>query len=233
MRPVATLLGRLDEALAASGLMTRGAVREGAQAIILVGHAGSSIWAHFCRWRAETEEGAGPDPLDRWSRAVIEPVARAFDATPLFPFDVPYRPFQRWAMEAEGLRPSPLGILVHPEYGLWHAYRGALAFDDPCDLPSPAARAHPCDACREKPCLTSCPVGAFSPAGFDPESCGAHLHRPEGASCLGEGCGARLACPVGRDHAYTSEQQRFHMAAFRRSRAAPPPPKPRRSGFEP
>ena len=150
---------------------------------------------------------------------MIEPVAAAFDAGAIFPSDRPYRPFQRWAMEAEGLLPSPLGILIHPDYGLWHAYRGALVLDRPLDLLPPRPRRHPCDGCSEKPCLTSCPVGAFASAGFDAESCGAYLRLPDGASCLGEGCAARLACPVGRGYAYKTGQQRFHMAAFERSRA--------------
>ena len=29
-------------------------------------------------------------------------------------------------MRAEGLKPSPLGVLVHPDFGLWHGYRGAI-----------------------------------------------------------------------------------------------------------
>ncbi len=33
-------------------------------------------------------------------------------------------------MAAEGLKPSPLGLLMHPEYGLWHGYRGAILFGE-------------------------------------------------------------------------------------------------------
>ena len=59
--PAGALLGRLDEALAANGLMTRGVTRDGGQTIVLVGHAGSSIWPPFTRWRA----GAAPARI-RW-----------------------------------------------------------------------------------------------------------------------------------------------------------------------
>ena len=38
-------------------------------------------------------------------------------------------------MRAEAVAPSPLGILIHPDYGLWHAYRGALAFAERLALP--------------------------------------------------------------------------------------------------
>ena len=37
-------------------------------------------------------------------------------------------------MRAEGLKPSPIGILMHPQFGLWHAYRGALLFDVEIEL---------------------------------------------------------------------------------------------------
>src|SRR4030095_137820 len=49
----------------------------------------------------------------------------------------------RWAMRAEAVAPSPLGILIHPDYGLWHAYRGALAFAERLALPPRGARPLP------------------------------------------------------------------------------------------
>lgn len=217
-RPFTKLRGQLDDALGAHGLMTRGALRDGERTIVLVGHAGSTIWPHFSRWWTAADNCVGADPLDRWSRAVLQPIAEFCGAAPVFPFEKPYRPFQRWALEAEGLLASPLGILIHPEYGLWHAYRGALIFHGPLDVPLPPAATHPCDRCTDKPCLTSCPAGAFSNESKDVRACAAFLRLPDGASCLDKGCRARLACPVGRDYAYTTGQQRFHMAAFKRSR---------------
>ena len=78
-------------------------------------------------------------------------------------------------MRAEGLKPSPLGILMHPEYGLWHAYRGALLFDVEISIQVPHEPIHLCDLCIGKPCLKSCPVDAYSDAGFAyqavPEPC--------------------------------------------------------------
>jgi epoxyqueuosine reductase len=62
--------------------------------------------------------------------------------------------------------------------------------------------------------LTACPVQAFSAAGYDVDACARWLRKPEGADCLGGGCLARRACPVGADYAQAPEQARFHMAAF-------------------
>src|SRR5271166_4757675 len=74
----------------------------------------------------------------------------------------PHFPFQQWVRRAEPVHPSPLGLLIHPIYGLWHSYRGALAFPEALDVPALEVAPSPCDSCAEKPCLGACPVGAFS-----------------------------------------------------------------------
>lgn len=171
------------------------------------------MWAAFAG-SPEACDGR-PDPLDRWTRRILEDAAAAFGAVALFPFGgPPYRPFQRWAMRAEPVSPSPLGILIHPDYGLWHAYRGALAFAQPLLLPPKAERPSPCLACADRPCLEACPVGAFTEAGYDVAACVAHLGKPKGAACLALGCRARAACPVGGAYRPSAEQAAFHMRAF-------------------
>src|SRR5690606_15239242 len=107
-----------------------------ARAVLLVGQAGDAPWPHFMDWQRAQPAGLA-NPLDAWSRMVIADVAGRFGARAVSPSDRPFLPFQQWAMRAEGLRPSPLGILVHPEYGLWHAYRGALLFDVEIPIQSP------------------------------------------------------------------------------------------------
>jgi hypothetical protein len=159
--------------------------------------------------------GRAADALDSWTRRMVEPIAARFGARALFPFGgPPWHPFQRWAKRAEGLRASPLGILIHPDFGLWHAYRAALLFDTPIALPERAVPGHPCDSCIDKPCLSTCPVGAITPAGYDSEGCARHVASPTGSDCRSGGCLARRACPVGRDHLYPARAMGFHMAAF-------------------
>jgi len=113
--------------------------------------------------------------------------------------------------------PSPLGMLIHPELGLWHAYRGALAFAERLALAPVEPVASPCDSCPERPCLTACPVGAFTASGYDVAACVAHLDSGRGGACLTGGCQARLACPVGVEHRYAPAAAAFHMAAFHRA----------------
>jgi hypothetical protein len=221
--------GMADEiaaALAANGLILRGGFSFAAgeeapsglsgataRSVLLVGQAGAAPWPHFLRWR-ERQVQATANPLDTWSREVIGAVAKDFGARAVSPSDKPYLPFQQWAMRAEGLKPSPLGILMHPQYGLWHAYRGALLFAEPLGLARPAAAAHLCDACPDKPCRSGCPAAAHAAPQFDHAGCLAHVRAEGGSVCRLDGCADRNACPHGLAFRYPAEVQAFHMAAF-------------------
>lgn len=213
-------------ALSADGLILRGGFnfRAGdappiglsgasAKSVLLVGQAGAAPWPHFLRWR-EKQSQTLANPLDTWSRQVIGAVADAFGARAVSPSDKPYLPFQQWAMRAEGLKPSPLGILMHPQYGLWHAYRGALLLEDEIHLNAPRAAIHLCDACVGKPCMKACPVDAYSADGFAYQSCLSHVRGADGEPCRSGGCRDRNACPYGTAYRYPVEVQAFHMASF-------------------
>ena len=211
----------LEKLLAPHGLMPRGAlsldVSEAralnAKSLVLIGHAGSSIWPHFTNW-LQKQQNAPENPLDTWSGEVITPIAAALGARAVFPFQKPFHPFQQWAMRSEGLKPSPLGILIHPAYGLWHAYRGAIVFDDEILIQDALEQIHPCDLCVAKPCLSACPVNAFSGEGYDVGACRAHLATQAVGECMRGGCQARQACPVGREYVYEPAQMAYHMQAF-------------------
>lgn len=188
-----------------------------ARTVVLAGNAGPAMWAAFKQGGRDRA-----NPLDTWSRGVLEPIAERHGGELVMPSDgPPYAPFQRWAMRAEPVHPSPLGILIHPRWGLWHGYRGALLFAEYLALPRWAARPSPCETCADRPCLSSCPVGAFSDAGYAVNDCSAHLRRPRGEHCMTGGCLARRACPVGQDHHYSDAQASFHMAAFLAPRRGP------------
>lgn len=221
-------MSNLATKLASHGLCVRGVTRtldgEHRSAtgtwVVLVGHVGGALWPHLST-SPEYHDGQ-PHPLDRWSQRVLTALAQelsdqelsdqAFGVEVCLPFDKPYPPFQRWAMRALGLKPSPLGILMDPAYGLWHAWRGALLFKTrPPNLPQHTPAPHPCDTCATKPCLHTCPVQAIVPQGLQPEPCLRHLDDAQ-TPCRRHGCQARLSCPVGRP--YASVQHRFHLEAF-------------------
>lgn len=217
---------RLCTAVAALGLSCRGGFHplpedglpvldgEGrVQTVILLGFNAGEPWAAFSR---SPEFGDGrPDPLDRWSRRTVDSLARTVGAAALYPFTgPPWWPFQRWARRAERLHVSPLGVLMHPDFGLWHAYRGALLFDRRIEVPAHRDWPHPCESCADTPCLKVCPVSAISVGQFAARACRDHVRGHDGGPCLSDGCLARRACPVAQDRQYTPAQAAFHMRAF-------------------
>lgn len=217
----------VEHALAAHGLHVRGgfvaaagdelprvAGTAPARAVLLVGNVGSSLWEAF-RAAPELHDGR-PDPLDRWSRRVGDDTAGRVGALAVYPLGgPPHYPFQRWARRAEALQPSPIGLLMHPDHGLWHAYRFALLLAAvPPDLAAGPVRPSPCTSCVERPCLDACPVAAFGARGYDVAACASLLRAQPGGACATHGCLARRACPHGARARYRPEHARFHMRAF-------------------
>lgn len=214
---------RLDRFLEQHGLMARGglyldrdadlAVREdGYRTIVLAGHVGSSFWPEFERFNRDYR---GSDPLDAWSRSIGRKIESKFGCKAFYPFEKPWWPFQGWISRTEGLKPSPLSILIHPKYGLWHGYRAAFAFREAIAIPPPRSLAHACDDCADKPCIAACPAGAVMEGSFLLRQCRHHLGGEAGrATCMVEGCLARNACPVGSAYRYSDAQMRFHMDAL-------------------
>ena len=218
-------LGEIEYALRETGLSPRGAFHPAAgdgvpqlapdtpaRSLVLAGNAGPQMWRAFAAARADSGL-----TLDQWSERVLTGLAARLGARAVFPFERPYLPFQRWAQRAEACYPSPLGLLIHPDYGLWHGYRGALLFASAIALPPPDRRASPCASCADRPCLNACPARAFDGGAYDVPACVRHLATAPEPACMDGGCLARDACPVGRDYRYVPAQARFHMRAFLRN----------------
>ena len=180
--------------------------------LVLIGLTGAQQWKVFAD-SAEYGDGLA-NPLDRWSMRIIDALAGGLGARALYPFGgPPWWPFQRWARRALALHASPLGVLIDPKFGLWHAYRGALALTVDLTLPPQEPWPHPCERCESKPCLHSCPVGAVKPGAYDFDGCHRHVRTTEDG-CRSAGCLARRACPIGAEHAYLPAQASFHMRSF-------------------
>jgi hypothetical protein len=221
-------LDQLSRRIGAAGLAVRGAFHpEPGEfepiagtvpgTVVLLGFTGSDQWSVF-EDSPEISDGL-PHPLDRWSRRVIGALARALGAADFYPSGPPNPPppFQRLARRCEPVHPSPIGLLIHPQHGLWHAYRGGLVLPERLALGAVHAPASPCERCTARPCLTACPVGAFQSGAFDLEACVRHVSSAAGLDCREAGCRARRACPVGAVYRYRPEQARFHMRAFLQS----------------
>ncbi len=181
---------------------------------VIVGNASKSpsfdFWPTF-----ENQQPIDENPLESWTRNVLGAIAKDLRADVLYPFDgPPYIPILTWAERAETVSQTPFGPLIHPEYGLWHAYRGVLLFTEKIDLPAFEKAPSPCETCADQPCLSTCPVEAIQDRNFNVEACAGFLASPEGAVCFKGGCLARRACPIGQNHIYEPAQAAFHLQAF-------------------
>ncbi|MDQ2067484.1 ferredoxin [Xinfangfangia sp. CPCC 101601] len=211
-------LERLDQLLAPHCLEVMGGfavegedetLPTGTRALVMIGPRQPGFWPTF-KTSAEWQDSQ-PNPMDRWSRRVIGRLACDLGGKAYFPFGgPPYHPFYQWALRSGRCWDSPVHLLVHESQGLWVSYRGALALKVPLEFPQAAK---PCDSCIEKPCLSACPAGALTGAGYDVPRCHAWLDEA-GQACLSGGCLVRRACPVSRGHARMAEQSAYHMGQF-------------------
>ncbi len=193
-----------------------------AAVVWMVGQVGSECWAAFSR--SPYPADGRPDPMDRWSKSIGNALALHGSGIAVYPSDgPPYAAFQQWARRAEPLQTSPLLLQLHPQWGLWHAYRFALLMPQCSDedrqwiarsVALPAADL--CSQCDGQPCLQACPVTAFAAQTYAVDVCAQHLHSGQGQECLSLGCLARSACPVGAVYRYAPEHAAFHMRAFAR-----------------
>ncbi len=225
----------LETALAAHGLRLRGGwlvtpqdrlpvLPAGAPAAVvwMVGQVGSECWPAFSNSRFFSD--GLPDAMDRWSQSIGDALARVHGGVAVYPSDgPPYAPFQQWARRAEPLQSSPLLLQIHPQWGLWHAYRFALVLPglleaDARDFSRAAtpvaANAEICLSCDGQPCLSACPVTAFGNGSYAVDACAGHLHSAAGSDCMHKGCLARRACPIATALRYEPAHAAFHMAAF-------------------
>jgi ferredoxin len=182
---------------------------DGTGTLILLGPDEPRFWPAL----KKSPEWARPDPVDRWSSRVIGSWAAKIGARALFPFGgPPYLPFFTWATRTGRIHASPINLLVHDRAGLFVSFRGALALPERIALPP--APPNPCDSCAERPCLSSCPVGALTPAGYDVPECKAHIAGADSAACMANGCAARRSCPVAHTFGRLPEQSAHHMRSF-------------------
>jgi len=200
-----------DEVAVPAGARRAGELVEGAGGVVLIGDGGPGFFARF-RDTAPYASGVA-HPLDDYTRGcvmaavreVLGPLGLRFQVA--FPFagsdGVSSLPFQRLGRAAGLPEPGPLGLQVHPEYGPWWAYRALVVLDVSLQAEPPLLPwCPPCD----RPCVRGCAAHPFGDRATASE--GAF-----GSDVCGDGCGARLRCPVGREHAYPADQVAFHLRA--------------------
>lgn len=220
--------------------------------LILIGHAGKTLWASL-----KASGLASADPIDDFSvRTVKDWFAEQFarpeeteeaeetggektEGKPASLAALPRHAFIYPGEDAIGLQalgklagwhhPSPLMIGIDERWGTWFAYRAVLLADSDLETTPPRHGASPCTRCLERACAAACPAGALVGDRFALDLCIAWRARPEStckASCL-----ARLACPVGAEHRY--EDAQIHHTYARSMQAIERYAKPQRSDHPP
>ncbi len=173
--------------------------------LVLIGNAGSALWhameQHGCQ---------GADPIDDFSARVATAYAAEYlesKAILLYPSSYLISLTElgkraRWSFV------SPIGLGIHPKFGLWFAYRAVLLVEVRLHPTAVPEWHSPCDTCVDKPCQTSCPPGAVTePGSFGLETCSLFRLR-ENSPCARK-CLARLSCPVGAEYRYATEQMNY------------------------
>lgn len=172
--------------------------------LLLIGHAGRRLWSELCAAGISSD-----DPIDDYSISVVERWCEAEFPTwrfrRLYPGD-DAPGLQQLGRLAGWHHPSPFMLGIRPGWGTWFAYRVVLITDAPLEPTAPVVEPSPCDACADKPCVTSCPARAMEDGIFELQRCVDH-RLTDGSPCA-DRCLARLTCPIGTEHRYVPEQIR-------------------------
>ncbi|MGD0288226.1 MAG: hypothetical protein ABSC63_01000 [Candidatus Binataceae bacterium] len=190
-----------------------------ARSIVVVGNGGGDFWRAFSEF-AERNPGwrDRANPLDDFTREVIErdvvPAVRQSGARcrTVYPFmdGGPTLNFIELAKLAGLGGPSIIGVVVHPVYGPWIAFRAALIVDVDLDSPGAALGFDPCPGCVPRSCIAACPASAVAfPAGWDVPKC--LTHRVEVETDCALRCHARAGCVLGPEHRYPDEELEYHQ----------------------
>jgi hypothetical protein len=201
-----------------------GELLPGCETILVIASGGRGFW--------EKTDGGGrsprwPDhPLHRRTVAVVKELRatlsrHGWPCRAVYPGRRPTLNFRRMGeMAGLGTISPVVGMLVHPDYGLWVSFRAALLvagtpFGTDWKKPVPPAF-QPCATCA-RPCVDACPVQVYDGRGqMHLHQCARHRHT---GGCA-HGCDARRACPVGAEHRYGPVEEAFRhthaLAAMRR-----------------
>ncbi len=186
--------------------------------LLLVGAKGGDFWQYL-----QTVDEVEEHPFNTVSQRVTVKILRSsypgMRIKFLYPGTEYTIPLQQLGRLAGWGRPSMLGLDIHGEYGTWFAYRNALLVSEPLPATRQAAAAPVCEVCIEKSCRSACPVKAVKSFGsFNITAC--TDHRVERKSGCEDKCLSRLACPVGRESRYCTDQlahhSRFSLASIKR-----------------
>ncbi len=174
--------------------------------LLLFGHGGTAFWT-----RLQEAGMTGPDPVDAFSRQVVEQFLA--EDLPGVLYRVAYPgmaavPLQALGKLAGWHHDSPMKVGINDYWGLWYAYRAVVVADSRLPVSAPVKSVSPCLSCVDKPCVQACPAEALTQDDWRLQRCMDFRLQPASA-CAGT-CVARLACPVAGEHRYSDSQMAYH-----------------------
>jgi hypothetical protein len=184
----------------------------GTAAILVFGSGGRTLWNRFLdELRAEPAHLTGEaHPLDAFVNRRVRAADPRLGAVPRRWFfaaaDAELHLDFRALAQLAGLgRRSRLGLLLHPEVGVWLGLRAACFLAAPLPALGPLA-GDPCEGCPA-PCLSACPGDAFVAGHWSVDRCSA-FHAAS-ARCASS-CDARGACIAAPEHRYDDDAILYH-----------------------
>jgi epoxyqueuosine reductase len=187
-----------------------------AKSVILVGFAGRGFWEILQGFLKENPgfRDTREDWIDDYTVLRFMHVARILedekvDYEMVFPFgsgELSLDFSKLGELGGVGTK-SLMGILIHPEYGLWISLRGAIVTDLEFDYyDEPLLSFNPCHHCF-KPCISACPASTVSERDWNYVVC--MKFRLSNNTCR-DNCVSRRACPYGKEHQYSEAQLAHH-----------------------
>lgn len=182
--------------------------------ILLLGNGGQEFWQIL-----QQNYPQGEHPVDDYSAqasdAVLQKCLPTLERQLLFPSaDCPLI-LQRLMTQAGWHSPSPLGMGMHAQYGLWSACRAVWWLNAELVAPEGVGTVvDHCAHCEHKPCLAACPADALQ-LGRPPQLSRCADYRLQADSQCSATCVAREACPVAANHRYKPEQLNYHYGLAR------------------
>lgn len=175
--------------------------------LVLIGHGGRLLWE-----KMHSTDLDNKDPVDHFSGSITRQFIRDYldNAAVLWLYpDSRYSvPLQQLGEAAGWCSPSPLGLGISADYGLWFAYRALFLINSNLPMTSALPHLSPCNRCAQQPCITACPPEAAQKERLNMALCARHRLAPH-SSCA-DRCLSRLACPVHPEHRYEPEQIQYH-----------------------